>query len=169
MARHHKVSETLSPEDFEALKAFVREKNLARTTDECHEWLLARGYTISRGATWNWLDSFRLEEKTQRAGDMARQYLDAARESDPNAVTEASLRKFEEKVFDWLVSDQQASADDLASIANAMRRGIGSRREVLELKRQQAEALAAGEKAAAEGKSAADVVSTIKTALGIAA
>jgi hypothetical protein len=118
---------------------------------------------------YRWLQDFRLEDRTRRASEVARQYLSAARDADPTAVTEASLRKFEERVFEWLVSDEDASAEDLASIANAMKRGIGSRREVIELKRQQAEAVKTAEAAAKSGASATDVVVTIKKALGIAA
>ena len=61
---------------------------------------------------------------------------EAAREADPQAVSEASLKKFEELVFDYLVGAEEADAKDLMFIASAMRTGIGSRKELLDLRKK---------------------------------
>ena len=53
--------------------------------------------------------------------------------------------------------------------AMAMKSGVGTRREIEDLKQRQAAAVKAAESAASTGASAGDVVATIKKALGIAA
>jgi hypothetical protein len=140
-----------------------------RTGDEVVEWLEAKGVKASRSAVYRWLQDFRLEDRTARASETARTYLDACRAADPTAVSEASLRKFEELVFEHLANTDETDSKDLMFIATAMKTGLGSRKEIIELKRRQAEAVKQAESAASEGKSAPDVVATIKKALGISA
>jgi hypothetical protein len=142
--------------------------------DEVLAWLEAHGVKTSRSAVYRWLQDFRLEDRTRRASEVARSYLDAAREADPQAVSEASLKKFEELVFDYLVGAEAADAKDLMFIASAMRTGLGSRKELLDLRKKvsdlqaaQQAAVEAAEKAAAGGGGSDAVIRLIKTKLGI--
>lgn len=166
MARSPDFFRQLTEQLLEQLEEFARQPG--RTGDEVQAWLTQHKVQASRSAVYRWLQDFRLEDRARRAGDVAKAYLAAAREADPVAVTEASLRKFEEMVFDWMVSSDGVDAKDLMFIASAMKTGLGSRKEVLELKRRQQDALAAAEKQAKAGATGADVVKTIKQALGIA-
>lgn len=134
MPRHFRIDELLSPEDLEALKEFVREKNLTRTQEECHTWVMAKGYRISSGAVWNWLDSFRMEEKTRRAAEISSTYLAAASEADPTAVAQAAIRKFQELVLDYVVRAEDADAGELMKIAIAMKTGLGAQQSAIEIK-----------------------------------
>ncbi|HRK32550.1 MAG TPA: hypothetical protein PLD59_15915, partial [Tepidisphaeraceae bacterium] len=95
--------------------------------------------------------------------------LAAARESDPHAVTEASLVRFEQMIFDALVGGEELTPDELAKIAQAMRSGMGSRKDLVAMRQKQSEAVKEAEQAVEAGKSAPDVVATIKKALGISA
>lgn len=157
----------LTEQTLEALEEYARQPG--RTGDEAHDWLAERAVKTSRSAVYRWFQDFRLEDKTRRAAEVAKGYLAAAREADPASVTEASLRKFEELVFDWTVQAEDPNAQELLFIANAMKSGLGSRRELVDLRRKQADALKAADEQARTGASAGDVVATIKTALGIAA
>jgi hypothetical protein len=157
----------LSAEQIERLEEFARHPG--KTIDEVAGFLADQQVRTSRSAVGRWLQDFRLWDRNQRASNVARSYLDAARTTDPTAITEASLRKFEELVMERLMSGEEMTGDELAKLAQAMRAGIGSRKEIIELKRQQADAVKAAEQAAKSGKSATDVVATIKQALGLEA
>ncbi len=124
----------LNEQALEALEEFARQPG--RQGDEVLEWLGGRGVKTSRTAVYRWLQDFRLEDRTKRSSEVARSYLEAAREADPQAVSEASLKKFEELVFDYLVGAEEADAKDLMFIASAMRTGIGSRKELLDLRKK---------------------------------
>lgn len=167
MPRSPDFFRSLNEQLLEQLEEFARQPG--QTGDKVLDWLSGEGIKASRSAVYRWLQDFRLEDRTRRASETARAYLDAARASDPQAVTEASLRKFEELVFDHLVGTDATDAKDLMMIASAMKQGLGSRKDLIELRKQQAEAVKTAEAAAKSGASAADVVGVIKTALGIAA
>ncbi len=168
MPRQFKVHELLKdePQTLRDLEAFATR---GRTVDEVHEWLQAKGFTLGRTAVWTWLDSFRLEDSTRRASEVSTAYLQAAADTDDTAVAAATLKKFQELVFDFVVRQDQADAGDLLKIAVAMRQGLGSQKAISDLKAKQAEAIKAAEAAVTTGASAGDVVATIKKALGIAA
>jgi hypothetical protein len=165
--RNFRVAELLTPEDLAALEQFVRDKNSARTTDECHEWVLAKGYRISRTAVWNWLDSFRLEEKTRRASEISGAYLKAAADTDPTAVASAALRKFQELILEYTMRADEADAGELMKLAIAMKTGVNTQQVIADLKAKQAQAVKAAEAQVKTGASAGDVVATIKKALAI--
>ena len=121
----------LNEQALEAMEEYARQPG--RTGDEVFDWLEARKVKTSRSAVYRWLQDFRLEDRTRRASETARVYLDAARQGDPHAVTEASLRKFEELVFDFMVNAEEPDAKDLMFVASAMKTGLGSRKELIEL------------------------------------
>jgi hypothetical protein len=166
MPQPFKVETSLPRDELDQLQAFVRAEY--RSVDQVFEWLQAHGFTGTRSSAGRWLQDFRLEDSTRRASEIARQYLDVLRESDPDAVREASAKKFDELVFDFLVNGSEKDASDLREIAAAMKTGVGFRRENEELRRKQADAVKAAEKTAETG-SPKDVVKTIKEALGLAA
>jgi Fe2+ or Zn2+ uptake regulation protein len=155
----------LNEQLLEQLEEYARQPG--RTGDEVLEWLTDRKVQTSRAAVYRWLQDFRLEDRTRRAGEVARMYLDAARESDPHAVTEASLRKFEELVFDHLVSTDETDAKDLFFVAQAMKTGLGSRKELVEMKRRQTEAVKAAEETVKAGGDGAAVAQRVREILGI--
>lgn len=169
MARHYRIRELLTPDDLAALEAWVREANLTRTTDQCLEWVQSRGYVISRGAVWNWLDSFRLGEKTRRAAEISSAYLEAAARTDATAVASAALRKFQERILEFVIGADEADAADLAKLAQAMKAGMSTLELIETHRRQQAAAIAEAEKQAGAGGAAVDVIQTIKQALGLSA
>jgi len=143
MARSPEFFRQLSEQLLERLEEYARQPG--RTGDEVHAWLRDQGVATSRAAVYRWLQDFRLADRTRRASETARAYLDAAREADPTAVTEASLRKFEELVFEHLAGADQDNAGGLLKIALAMKAGLGSRKDVIELKamgRERMQALA---------------------------
>ena len=80
MSNHFKVHELLNASEMEELETFAREPG--RTTDECHQWLLERSFTLSRGAVGNWLREFReqilddLEVERERFGVGRRAHVD---------------------------------------------------------------------------------------------
>jgi hypothetical protein len=165
MARGPDFFKLMTAEQISALEEYARHPG--KTIDDVAGYLQDQGVPASRSAVGRWRQDFLLWDRQQRAANVARSYLDAARSSDPTAVTEASLRKFEELVLERLMSGDDMSGDELAKLAQAMRAGIGSRKEVIDLRRMQSDAIKAAEAAAKSGKSAVDVVATIKEALGI--
>ena len=58
MPRHFRVHDLLKDcgPDLEALREFARDP--ARTVDDCHDWLGAKGYVLSRSAVGTWKKEF---------------------------------------------------------------------------------------------------------------
>lgn len=76
-----KVHELLKDhgDDLAAFEAFARPPG--RTVDECHQWLLERGYTLSRSAVASWKASFTarcLQERFSRSSELASALTSAA-------------------------------------------------------------------------------------------
>ena len=111
-----------------------------RTGPECLEWLTANGVKTSESAVYRWLQDFKLEYRHGRARDMARAYLAAAKESDPAALTEAAQTKLEELLLEHVMNAGSEDALKLMRAARAMKTGIGTRREVVALRNEIAEA-----------------------------
>jgi len=155
------------PPQQEELEEFARQPG--RIGDEILTWLAERGIKTSRSALFRWLEDFRLEDRTRRAGELARNYIAVKRLDDSGAVTAASLDALEDRVFEMLARGEELSASELRELSAAMGGGLRIRRELIDMRRQQADALKAAESAAKTGASATDVVATIKKSLGIAA
>jgi hypothetical protein len=90
MPRSPDFFRNLTEQRLEELEEFARQPG--RTGSEVHEWLKGHGVQTSERSVYRWLQDFRLEDRTRRASEVARTYLDAAREADPAAIAEASLR-----------------------------------------------------------------------------
>ena len=167
MPRGPDFFQEMTAPQIEALEEFARHPG--KTIDDVHKYLADIQVRTSRSSVHRWLQDFRLWDKTQRAADVAKSYMQAASGSDPTAVTEASLRKFNELVFEALTSGDELDSLDLRRIAGALKTGLDAQHAVNTLRKQQAEAIRSAEAAAKSGASATDVVKTIKDALGIAA
>lgn len=140
MARGPDFFKQMSIEQIDALEEYARHPG--RTVDDVAGYLQDAAVKTSRSAVGRWLQDFRIWDKQQRAADVAKRYLDVARGSDPTAVTEASLRKFEELVLERLMAGDELTADELAKLSQAMRAGLGSRKDILELRAKGREQLA---------------------------
>lgn len=101
MSRHHKVHELLDERELEDFRAFARVP--ARTIDEMHDWLLAKGYTLSRGAVHNWKQAFDAElmqERFSRSGELARAIKGAVKGEDFGDVADAAAMQLTQVVFE---------------------------------------------------------------------
>ena len=170
MARHHKVHELLSRDELDAFEAFAREP--ARTVDECHEWLEAHGFQISRGAVGNWKREFDATDKFRASNEVARALVDAAKAGGTVAVSDAANLKLSQMVFEQLLklqNDDDVSTKELWALSMAVKNVVQGQRHVEKLKEEVAAAIATADRKAKTGATAGDVVATIKQALGIAA
>lgn len=126
MPLHHKVEVELTPAELDELGKWIRDANGTRTTDEVHEWVQAKGYTIGRTAVANWLLKFRQEMQAERmsgSGALAKAMLTQARESDgAKAVTDATLLAITQRIFETLSSGEEVTANDLNMMALTMQR-----------------------------------------------
>jgi hypothetical protein len=77
VSQHFKVHELLSREELDKLEAFAREPG--RTVDECHEWLQAHGFTLSRSAVGAVEAAFDASDKFRASNETARALVDAAK------------------------------------------------------------------------------------------
>lgn len=175
MAQHHKIEELLSPDELEELRKFVRERNGTRTTDEVHEWMLARGYTIGRTACGNWLQKFReqlIGERFSRSGELAKAIASAVSTGNFDEIAAAANKQLVNVVFEQaarLEADGELDAEQVESMTRSLKNLAGTQGQLIELRVKQAEAIRAAEAKVRTGASAGDVVATIKKALGIAA
>lgn len=169
MARHHKVHELLSRQELDDLEAFTREPG--RTVDECHEWLQAHGFTLSRGAVGNWKQTFDLEDKVRRAARVSREYLDVAREAGAAEIASASLLKFQQILFEHLLGADEADAGELLKLSVSLKTAVEAGRHIEKLRDEydarQRKALDAAEKVAKAGGDGAKVIEKVREILGI--
>jgi hypothetical protein len=172
MSHPHKVHELLSRAELDDLEAFAREPG--RTIDECHEWLQAHGFTLSRGAVHNWkrkFDEQALAERMSGAGSLAQAFLSAAKDGGGLAVPDAALLQIAQQVFEAGASGA-ASPDDLNKMALTMQRLTLSKSRLEktrgDLEARQRKALEAGEQTAKAGGSGEAVLTKVREILGIA-
>lgn len=134
MSRHHKVHELLTADELAELEAFAREPG--RTIDECHQWLLERGYTLSRGAVGNWkqkLDEQVMSERMSRNGELARA-MKAAVEKDGgfDDVANAALLQLVQVTFEQssrLEAEGKLDPIDVMRMTRSLRNLIGGKAE----------------------------------------
>jgi hypothetical protein len=177
VSRHHKVEELLNGREVEDLEAFAREPG--RTVDECHQWVLERGYTLARSSVGRWKQTFDEQisaERFAKSGAFARVVTDAGREAGGVAIAEATLSQVGQVLFEQsmrLQADGAIPTADLVNITNAIKTTVATRQGIEKLKAEFAErdrkAIEQAERAATSGKSASDVIAVMKAALGIAA
>lgn len=95
MSLPFKVHELLKDhgEDLAALEAFARAPG--RTVDECHEWLEARGYVLSRSAVGTWKSAFTaqcMRERFSRSAELASAVTAAASADFDGVATAAKMQ-----------------------------------------------------------------------------
>ncbi len=165
MPLHHKVEELLSPDELEALRAFISEKNGTRTIDEVHEWVQAKGYTIGRTAVGNWLQKFReqlMVERMQAGGGLARAMLEQGKNA--KEMTDAALLGITQKVFEALSSGEEVDADSLNKLALTMQRTTLAGKRAEERAKL---AVAEAEKVVEAGGDGRSVVDKVREVLGM--
>jgi hypothetical protein len=172
MARHHKVHELLSREELDELESFAREP--ARTIDQCHDWLQAHGFTLSRGAVHNWKREFDVEDKFRASNEVARVLLDAAKGKDVVAISDAATLQLSQMLFEQLLKlqgDGEVTTKDLWGVSMALNNVVRSKQRVEQLQVEMAErhrqAIEEAEKTAKAGGGGAAVVSKVREILGI--
>lgn len=122
-----RVDEVLAghDEDREAFEAFARDPG--RTIAECHEWLQARGYVVSRNAVWRWLGDYRTQlqiEKTTGASRMATALMETAKQSGGLGIADAAVQQIGQLLFEAAASrsmDDQIDPKDLSTMALSLR------------------------------------------------
>lgn len=172
---HFKVHELLSGPELEELRTFAREPG--RTVDEIHQWLLERGYTMSRSSAGRWKQQFDEElmcERFSRSGELAAAIRDAASRGGAVAISEAAMLQLSQVIFEQSVklqADGDVDSMDVRRLTASIKSLMDSTQRAEQIKREfetrQKAAVEAAEAATRSGASATAVVDTIKKALGI--
>lgn len=175
MSQHFKVHELLKESELEELRAFAREPG--RTVDEIHQWMLERGFTLSRNACWTWKSSFEeelLAERFRRSGDLARSIKDAVKSGSFGDVADAAVMQLTQVIFEQAARlDGEGTIDtgDLVNMANALRSAAGGKQRIEQIRRDQAEkeqrATDEAAKVAKSGGSGEAVVAKVREILGM--
>ena len=177
MAAPFKVHELLKDhgEELAELEAFARDPG--RTIDECHEWLLAKGYVLSRSAVGAWKQSFDgqvMAERFSRAADLAGALRETVEKHGMVGITQGTISNMSQVLFEQVALMQtrgEASAEDIFMITGAIKKLLDAEKLITELReefeKKEKTALAAAEKVAKDGGSTTDVVSKVREILGI--
>jgi len=172
-----RVDEVLAEqeEDREAFEAFARDPG--RTIDECHEWLLAKGYKVSRNAVWRWLTDFRTQisiEKTSGASKMAAAVMEAAKQSGGLAISDAAVQQVAQLIFESAAQraiDGELDPKDLNMMALSLQRLMLAKGRLeltrTEMEKRQLQAVEAAEKVVAEGGDGKSVITKVREILGL--
>jgi hypothetical protein len=138
MSRSHKVLEVVKDRaELDSLEAFVRDDPDC-TVDKTHEWLLGKGYVISRGAVHNWLREFKANDEVRRAAEISRAYLDLGKEVGAVGVADASLQRFQQLLFSHLMDEGAKDAGDLMKLSISLKTAVQSGRQIEQLRQEQA-------------------------------
>jgi hypothetical protein len=167
----------LSRAELDELESFAREPG--RTVDECYDWMLAHGFTLSRAAVGTWKQRFTLTDRFGAANGMARALMDAAKAGGTVAISDAATLQLSQMVFEQLSAMQsgvngkpaQIDTKELMIASMALKNLITGKRHIEKLKTEIGEALKEAEKLAAkggEGGSGQAVVNKVREILGIA-
>ncbi len=178
MSRKYRVDQVLAaPEVSDADRAEYQAllRQPATTIDDLLDWLDERGFAVSRGAVWKHRRNFQETlDGVRRSAELARAFADVAREGGVESLGEASLARFQQIMAEKLLSidvDGDMDAKELLQLSMAMNQAATTKQRIEKVKREyeqrQQDALARAQAAAAGGASGADVVATIKQALGI--
>jgi hypothetical protein len=170
MAHRFKVAEELSREELEQFKEFIRERNYARSIDECHEWIQARGYTGGRTAVWNWVQRFAMEDQYRASSEMANAMVETAKHQGVVAISDATALQIQSMIFQKGLDAQvkgDLSTKDLLGLSLAFKTVVAGKRGVEQLKKEVAEAIATAEKMVKEGAGGEAVVNKVRELLGI--
>jgi len=168
--QHFKVHELLSRVELDQLEAFAREPG--RTVDECHEWLQAHGFTLSRSAVGSWKREFLLTDSFRASGAAARSLVEAAKEGGAVAISDGGLLQLSQMIFEQMVRMQESGEVDTKSLwalSMSLKNVISGKRHVEKLKGEIADAIAQAQKEAGDGASGETVANKVREILGIAA
>lgn len=132
MAQPFKVHELLKDhgEDLAELEAYARDPG--RTIDECHTWLLAKGYVLSRSAVGTWKQSFDallMQERFSRSSELARAIKGAVSGGDFEAVADAAAMQLTQVVFEQaakLEQDGELDPLDVQRMTRSLANLVGS-------------------------------------------
>jgi hypothetical protein len=156
--------------EMDAFEAFVR-NDPACTVDKAHEWLLAKGYRISRGAVGNWLSDFKSADEVRRAAETSKAFLDLGKEAGVTGVAEATLQRFQQLLFAHLMDKGAADAGEFRKLATAMNAAVQSGRHIEKLREEvasrQQQAVEEAEKVAKGGGSGEAVANKMRELLGL--
>lgn len=173
MPRHFKVHELLDRAELDQLEEFAREPG--RTVDKCHEWLLAKGYTIGRTAVMAWKRDFLQRDVFKAASEVSRATLEAAREGGTATIADAAGLQIGQMIFEAMLRGQESDnfdPKDLLLLSAGLKNVITGSRHLEKLKaetrQQQERAVAEAQKVANAGGSNDAVVSKVREILGIA-
>jgi hypothetical protein len=169
MPRHFKVHEELTREQLDELETFAREPG--RTVDDCHDWLLAHGFTMSRGAVYNWQTTFNQDDKLRRASEVSRNYLAAGKDAGAAEIASATLLKFQQILFEHMLGADAADAGELLKLSVSLKTAVEAGRHIEKLRdefqtRQRA-AVEEAEKTAKSGGSGEAVAKKMRELLGV--
>jgi hypothetical protein len=172
MGQKLRVLELLSSDEVGKLEAFCRER--ARTVDECFDWVLALGFTLSRSAVGTWkqkLDEQLLGERFSRSGELAASIKSAVSGGDAVAIGDASVLQLAQVVFEQsLKLDAGGAIDplDVMRMTRSLKNLLDGKRMVETLKSEMAaKVIAEAEKTAKGGGDGNAVVNKVREILGI--
>ena len=135
MSQHFKVHDLLSRAELDELEAFAREPG--RTIDECHEWLQAHGFTISRTAVFRWFRNFRSEDRFRTSQELAKNLVETAKREGTIAVNDANtllLSSMLQNKLLQLESQEDAPTKELWGVSMALKNVVATKTEVEEQK-----------------------------------
>jgi hypothetical protein len=145
MANHFKIHELLNASELEELEAFAREPG--RTYDEIHEWLQARGFTVSRTAAGNWKREFDqrvMAERFSRSSGLAAAINGAISKEGIEAVAKGASKQLMQVIFEqssMLEQDGKVDPLDVQRWTRSLNNLVESERKVLKLQEERDEAL----------------------------
>lgn len=139
MGQPFKVHELLKDhgEDLAELETFARDPG--RTIDECHTWLLAKGYTLSRSAVGTWKQSFDallMQERFSRSSELARAIKGAVSGGDFEAVADAAAMQLTQVVFEQsakLEQDGELDPLDVQRMTRSLANLVGSKQKLISM------------------------------------
>jgi hypothetical protein len=173
MPKHFKVHELLDRSELDQLEEFAREP--ARTGQECHEWMLARGYVIGLTAMKNWKAEFLIQDRFRASNEVARSLIEAAKEKGVASIADAAGLQIGQMLFEAMVTGQErgdVAIRDLVNLSAGLKNVITGSRHLENLKAETSErqklAVDEAQKVANAGGSNAAVVSKVREILGIA-
>jgi hypothetical protein len=170
MPRHFKIDDLLEAQDREAFNDFLRAKKA--TIDEGVEWLMQRGYKLSRNAVNNYRRNFEESLKRLReSSEFARNLMAAAKAGGGvTDIADANLMQLQIKLSEILFredGEEGADAGELMKVAISLRSGVATKKELEELRAKVKEALDAIEaKGAKRTITAQDIADVRKAVFG---
>lgn len=129
MSRHFKIQDTLNELEFHEYSALLK-RLPPPTVDECLEWLIAKGYKVSRTAVWTHKKNFDQSLDSLRASaEMAKTFSQVAKESGLVGMTDATLQRVTQLQMEWAFSQANGgdlTAEDLERFAKSMNQLISA-------------------------------------------